>query len=154
MENLEIAQKEITQLFLNELSRFSFPCGVENINGAFGGKYLKIWFSCSTKEIHNVRGQYPQVVSFCLDEKLILQVQHFGGMGGQKIYREINVNDEKEKYYAMIGIKIPFRKPQPKVEKIVSTLSKFIENYKQTLKDNIEVLRYKDLVNYEELLNH
>ena len=84
---------------------------------------------------------------------LELHPQIFGGNGGQCIYRQPNKEDAKEKYLAMKSVKIPFRKPTQTPEKIKECISKFIDNYIKILKENKEVLRYKEIVNYDEILN-
>ena len=118
------------------------------------GKHIGIKFHPQAETIHNVSGQYPQIVSLSLDlQDFELYPQMFGGNGGQFIYREINPDDPKEKYLAMKSIKIPFRKPKPEEKFILNAIERFAKNWLKALNDNIHVLRYKDMVNYEEFLN-
>lgn len=150
MENLkneiaEIVSKRLGDKFVYEVSK---------IKGAFGGEYIKIWIACSNVNINNVSGQKPQIVSLCLDlETLNLEPQSFGGNGGRCIYREPNLSDPSEKYLAMKSVKIPFRKPAANVEKIKAYILKFIDNYIETLRENKEKLRYKNIVDYDYALS-
>jgi hypothetical protein len=121
---------------------------------SIGGEFISIQIACSNYLINNVEGQRPQAVSLCLNlSTLELYPQVYAGCGGQKIYRNINPNNPDEKYLAMKGVKIPFRKPSPTLESIFKAISKFCSNYKKTLIENIETLRYKDIVDYNKLLN-
>ena len=115
---------------------------------------IGILFHPEARTINNVSGQYPQVVSLSLNlENLELTTQVFGGNGGRCIYRNINKDNPKEKYLAMMSVKIPFRKPKPEEKFILNAIEKFAENWIKTLKENVEVLKYKDIVNYEDFLN-
>jgi len=124
-------------------------------NNFFGeGKSFGILISASDYLINNVEGQYPQVVSLSLNLKTLeLQPQVFGGNGGQSIYREPNMDDPKEKYLAMKSIKIPFRTPNKNEESVLKAIEKFAENYKKAIKENIDVLKYRDIVDYNSLIN-
>jgi len=118
------------------------------------GKNLGILIAASDYAINNVRGQYPQAVSLTLDlSSLELHPQIFGGNGGQAIYRNPNLDDPKEKYLAMKSVKIPFRTPNKEEGAVLKAIEKFAENYKKTLKENIDVLRYTDIVDYDALLS-
>jgi hypothetical protein len=121
---------------------------------SIGGKYIAIKIACASYEINRVEGQRPQVVSLCLDpQTLELKPQVFGGNGGQSIYRDIDPNHPTEKFLAMQSIKIPFRKPTPKLESVYKAISKFCLNYKEALTNNIEKLKYRDTIDYYQLLN-
>jgi len=141
-----ILQKEVPNFFHSVTKTKSY----------FGNEeQIAIKIAASDYEINNVRGQYPQLVSLLLNvDTMELNVQVFGGNGGQRIYRDINPNDPKEKFYAMIGIKVPFRTPQKNEKAVLSAIQKFVQNYKQTLRDNIQTLRYKNVVDYETLLKN
>lgn len=118
------------------------------------GKNLGILIAASDYAINGVRGQFPQAVSLTLDlSSLELHPQIFGGNGGQSIYRNPNMNDPKEKYLAMKSVKIPFRTPTKEEGAVLKAIEKFAENYKKTLKENIDVLRYTDIVDYDALLS-
>jgi hypothetical protein len=117
-------------------------------------KNIGIIISASNYEINNVEGQYPQAVSLSLDLKTLeLRPQIFGGNGGQSIYRDPNMNDPKEKYLVMKSIKIPFRTPPKNEEAVLKAIEKFAENYKKAIKDNIDVLRYRDIIDYKYLID-
>lgn len=149
---METLKNEIYELLMKKL-KLKFAYGVSLQNGAFGGTYIKIWIACSEIDINNVRGQKPQIVSLSLDSSLELEPQAFGGNGGRCIYREPNLNDPNERFLAMKSVKIPFRKPQPTPDKIKAYIIKFVDNYIQALKDNKEVLKYKNLVDYDLVLS-
>lgn len=129
-----------------------FPFDVVEQTTCFGDSYLKIWFSCSRTLINGVSFQMPQVMSFSLSAKLELKVQHYGCCGGRDIYRKPNLQDDKEKFYAMISLPVPFRTPRPEMPKVLNCLSKFIDNYIQILRDNVDTLTHPDLVDYKALL--
>ena len=127
---------------------------VQEYKGFFKDNFLKIAFAVSEKTINDVNGQYVQLVSLSLNlNTLELIPQMYGGSGGNRIYRNINKNEPKEKYLAMMGIKIPFRKPKPIKEKILITIRKFAENWVNAIKENKEVLRYQNIVDYDKFLN-
>lgn len=120
----------------------------------YGGKFLKIMFSVSNFEIHNVSEQYPQCVSLILDlETLELKPQIFGGMGGQCIYRKPDKSVRNEMYLAMKSVKIPFRTPIKEETKVLECIERFGKRWLETLKENREVLMYQNYVNYEEFFN-
>lgn len=115
----------------------------------YGSEHIKIMFSPNVEEINRVRGQFPQVVSLSLAvDKMELEGQIYGGNGGLCIYREIDPNHPKEKYLAMKSVKVPFRKPKKEGKFVLAAIKRFAQNYLKTLKDNREVLRYQDLVDY------
>lgn len=144
---------QIENLITNKLPK-GFVYGVSQHKNVFSkSEYLQIWFACSDHLINNVRGQLPQVVSLALDiDSLELRTQIYGGMGGGCIYREPNMQDPKEKYLAMKSVKVPFRKPKANEESVLKAIDTFISNYINTLKENKEVLRYKNIVDYDTLL--
>lgn len=147
-------KQEITDLLTSLLSSKGFVFGVSEHKNVFSGNYLKIWVACSEININDVSGQKPQLISLNLDiEPLELTVQIFGGNGGQNIYRKPNLNHPEEQYLAMKGIKIPFRKPAPNKESVLKAIEKFVKCYIEKLKENKEVLEYKNIVNYDILLS-
>jgi len=118
-----------------------------------GEKYLIIGFAAKDYLINGVTWQYPQFVALMLDlTDLDLHTQHVGGCGGQNIYRKPDMNHPKEKYLAMKRVKIPFRKPKPTEEAVLKAVERFALRWVQVLKDNKEVLMYRDIVDYDELL--
>ncbi len=150
---METLQAEITELLQKKLGN-KFVYNVSKKTHYFGsGEYLQIWIACSLININDVSGQKPQVVSLSLElPSLELHPQVFGGNGGQAIYREPNLDDPKEKYLAMKSVKIPFRKPQPTKEKVKECIGKFVDNYLKVLRENIKVLKYRELVDYNAIL--
>lgn len=117
------------------------------------GRYIGIKFYPESKTIHNVNGQYPQVVSLSLSlDELELIPQIYCGNGGQCIYRKPNMDDPKEKYLAMQSIKIPFRKPKKEEKFVLAAIKRFAENWVKALKENVDVLTHQDYVNYKEFL--
>lgn len=149
---METLKQEIAELIQNKLKR-KFVFEVNEKKDYFGnGKYLAIWIACSDHNINRVCGQKPQIISLMLTDKLELSTQIFGGNGGRCIYRKPNLELAEEKYLAMKSVKLPFRTPKPEIDKVKATISKFIDNYIQALKDNRTTLFYQDIVNYDELL--
>lgn len=118
------------------------------------GTYFKIMVAPTNYEINKVRGQYPQAVSLMLNPRTLeLHPQVYGGNGGQCIYRKPNPDiDPKEKYLAMKSVKVPFRTPQRTEEAVEKALTKFLCNYKNLLKENIEVLTHAEYVNYKAII--
>jgi hypothetical protein len=104
--------------------------------------------------INGVQGQRPQAVSLFLNMKTLeLQPQSYGCTGGRVIYRQPNMNDPKEQFLAMKSVKIPFRTPNKDKESVLKAIEKFCINYKKALAENYSVLRYHDIVNYDDILN-
>ena len=117
------------------------------------GESIGIIMAASNYEINRVKGQYPQDVSLMLDvEEMDLNVQVFGGNGGNRIYLIPDKNDPKEKYLAMAGVKIPFRTPKKEEKFVLQAIEKFAENYKKALKENKDRLMYKEYVDYDTLI--
>ena len=149
METLTQEIKDILKAKLGD----KFVYNVSKQTNFFGGDYIQIWMACSMIDINEVRGQKPQVVSLSLDiETLELAPQVFAGNGGQRIYRKPNLEDPSEKYLAMKGVKVPFRKPQPTKEKVKESIAKFADNYIKTLRENKATLKYQDIVDYDSIL--
>lgn len=118
------------------------------------GKNLGIVIAASDYAINNVRGQYPQAVSLTLDlSSLELNPQVFGGNGGRVIYRKPNMEDPSEKYLAMKSVKVPFRTPTKEEGAVLKAIEKFADNYKKTLRENLDTLKYTDIVDYDALLS-
>jgi hypothetical protein len=117
-----------------------------------GGTSIKIFFAASDYDINSVSEQKPQAVSLRLDvDSLELKPQTWGGMGGQCIYREPNKDDPKERYLAMKSVKVPFRKPQQNEVAVMAAIERFAKNWIKTIKDNIDTIKYKELVNYNNI---
>ena len=117
---------------------------------AFGnGNSIAIMFAATDYNINQVRGQRPQAVSLSLDlNDMELIPQVYGGNGGRTIYREPNLNDPSEKYLAMKSVKVPFRQPQKNETAVLKAIEKFAQNWRKTIRENIDTILYKDLVDY------
>jgi hypothetical protein len=149
LEDLKI---QISDILTAKLGT-KFPFSVTIDSTCFGGKYIKIWWSCSLHQINNVRGQLPQVVSFSLNNDLTFKPQVYGGNGGRYIDRDINPENPKEKYLCMASEPIPFRTPKKETTAILKCLSKTIDNYIDILKTHKNNLKYQDIVDYNYLLS-
>lgn len=119
-----------------------------------GGKYLMIGFYPESKPVNGVRGQYPELFSLCLNfDDMELTTQMYGGCGGQIIYRNPDKNHPQEKYLALVGIKVPFRKPKPELKFIIPAIERFASNWVKLIRENKDQLAHQDYVNYDEFLN-
>ena len=126
---------------------------IEERKTMFFDPYLKISFACSDKNIHNVAGQKPQIVSLRLIlNSLELTTQVYGGNGGQHIYRKPDMEHPRERFLAMKSIKIPFRQPKKEEKFVLNAIDKFAKNWVLALVEHKDTLMYQDLVNYDELL--
>lgn len=120
---------------------------------SLGEKYLAILIAASSQLINHVQGQYPQLVSLSLNTELELQTQVFRGNGGNVIYRSVDRNNPAESWLTVKSIKIPFRKPKATEEAVLSAIEDFAKEWLEALKDNQALLKYNDLVDYEQLLS-
>jgi hypothetical protein len=145
-------QEKIEKILKDELPGFyTFVRKRKNFIGET--YYLQIGMAASNYEINRVSGQYPQYVSLMLDlSDMDLHTQVFGGNGGDRIYLIPDKNDPKEKYLAMAGRRIPFRKPKPNEKNVLDAIRRFAQNYRNTLVENRDRLMYQDVVNYDEVL--
>jgi len=115
----------------------------------FGGNnMLKIWAACSDHNIHDVKGQKPQLVSLALWSDLELSPQHFGGSGGRSIYRKPNQEHPRERFLAQASEKIPFRKPKKDLKSITAAVERFFQRYIENLKKHRTELMHQDIVDY------
>ena len=146
-------KEKIEQILKKNLPEKAFVMLHERPNIFGKGTYLMIGFAASNHLINGISFQYPQFCSLSLDlTTMELEPQIYGGSGGNKIYRNPDLTHHKEKYLAMVGVKIPFRKPQPNEKAILRAIELFTQRWVQALKDNREVLRYQDIVDYDDLL--
>lgn len=147
-----ITVEEVTEVLTNSLPKECF-INVVQYKDFSGCENIGLVFAASHIDINNVRGQKPQKVSLGLSlDDLELKVTNYGGMGGRSIYRDIDENNPKERYLAMKNEKIPFRKPKAEKKFILTAIERFALNWLKTLKKHENVLRYKDIVNYDVLL--
>lgn len=147
-----ITPEKITDILKKVLP--GFYVSVSEHKQTFGGNYLAIAMAASGHNINGEGGQKVQVVSLGLDLKTLeLNTQVYGGNGGGCIYREPNTENPKERFLAMKSVKVPFRRPVCNEKDVLAAIERFAVNYKNTLIENRLVLKYQDLVNYDELLN-
>ena len=143
---------------INEILEKNLPKKAHKIvseyRKVFGGKGLKIAFAASDYEINQVRNQFPQAVSLSLDlDNMELEIQVFGGMGGNRVYCEPDLNNPKEKYLAMAGRKVAFRRPKKEEKFVLRAIEKFAQNWVKVLKENKDVLTHQKEIDYNALLN-
>lgn len=149
METLRDKIEKIVKETLPE----SFHITVSQHEGIFNGEYIKIVMAVSDYQINSVKGQFPQVVSMCLEiDTMELKTQIYGGMGGQCITRKVNKNDPKESWLAMKSIKVPFRTPKKEEKFVLAAIKKFAENFYTSLVENVEVLTGQEYVDYKKVL--
>jgi hypothetical protein len=111
-------------------------------------EYLRMSFRLSDETINRVNGQYPQRINLCIWDDFTCNTQPWGGMGGQSVYRKPNMDDPKEKYLAMKGVKVPFRQPKKEAKFVLRAVKRYAENYLKVLKENKDNLKYQNLVDY------
>lgn len=118
-----------------------------------GIDYIRIILSVSDHEINRVEHQFPQKVVLHLNvfenNRLDMELRAVEN----RIYRNIRPDDPREKFLAMVGVKIPFRKPKNEKAAVMKAIEKYCDSYIQTLKDNLPELRYKDIVDYNKVIN-
>jgi len=107
-----------------------------------------IGLACSDENINMVEWQKPQLVSLCLFQDWELCPTHIAGSGGIRIYRKPDMNHPTEKYLAMKGEKVPFRKPQQNEKAVLKAVERFAQRYIDTLCKHKEVLMYDRIVDY------
>lgn len=118
-----------------------------------GIDYISIILSVSDHEINRVEHQFPQKVVLHLNvfenNRLDMELRAVEN----RIYRNIRPDDPREKFLVMVGVKIPFRKPKNEKAAVMKAIEKYCDSYIQTLKDNLPELRYKDIVDYNKVIN-
>lgn len=79
-----------------------------------------------------------------MNAPLELKFQVFGGSGGQRVERNIDLSIEREKYLAMSSEKISFRTPACTEEAVLKSIAAICDRYVETLQDikNRGLLRY------------
>lgn len=117
------------------------------------GLFIGIQIAASGYDINGVSNQKCQMVSLCLDlSTMVLDTQCFGGCGGGRIDLIPNKENPSEKHLASVGCKIPFRKPKAELKFVLLAIEKFANNWLIALDENFERLKYKEYVDYKELL--
>ena len=98
--------------------------------------------------VNDVPGQFIQRVLLVLNlEDMELRAVI------QRITRKTNPNHPREKYLAQVGVKIPFRKLAREEEAVIRVCARFAKRWVEALRENVDVLMYQDLVDYEQFLN-
>ena len=142
---------KINTAITTQLPSDKFWLEVKPYNGAFGGKYIAIIIAA--QKYDGLNG--VQMVSLSLNTNTMeLNVQGFGGNGGQRIERKPNLNNPDEKYLYCKGERISFRTPKPIEEKVLKAIETFTKNYVNALIEFKDVLIDQDKVNYDELLGY
>jgi hypothetical protein len=117
------------------------------------GLFIGIQIAASGYDINGVSNQKCQMVSLRLGlDDMELSIQVFGGCGGGRIDLIPDKNKPEEKYLASVGCKIPFRKPKAELKFVLSAIEKFANNWIIALDENFDRLKYKEYVDYKELL--
>ena len=100
-----------------------------------GTPVIRILIAAGHHSINAVDGQYPQRVSLAYTETDGLMTAGVGGFSGNIIYRKPNLEHPREKYLAMVGVKIPFRRTKPGDHDAANrAVKRFAEKWLQTLK--------------------
>lgn len=117
------------------------------------GLFIGIQIAASGYDINGVSNQKCQMVSLRLGlDDMELAIQVFGGCGGGRIDLIPDKNKPEEKYLASVGCKIPFRKPKAELKFVLLAIEKFANNWLIALDENFDRLKYKEYVDYKELL--
>lgn len=131
---------------LHEVLSSRFFYSVSKHKNYFGESfYIKICIACNSK--NGVPTEKPQSISLSLSEYLELKPQMFGGVGGNSI--DVHPAESNNRKYS---ISVPFRTPDKDLQKVLKCISTFAGRYIDTLKQHKDTLRYKEYVNYEEIL--
>ena len=122
------------------------------IAGSFGGPVVRAIIAASDYEISRVAGQHPQRCTLSYSKNYGLEANGWGGFAGALIYRKPDKTNPRERMNVMTGVRVPFRRPKNEEKAILRAVKRFGERWAQTLRENLEVLRYQDIVDYKELL--
>lgn len=143
-----ISNEVIRETLSNNLPK-SFNIIVRGYDNYSGQDNVQIAFSPTFDTIHDVSGQYPQIVSLNFNRSTMkLTAQTFGGNGGNFIYRKPDQEVPTERYLFMKSIKVPFRQPVKEARFILPKLEKFCKDYLVTVQANRGNLMYQDKVDY------
>lgn len=148
---METLIAKITDTIKNQLPSDKFYVQVKPYKCVFSKNDIAIVIAA--KPYDGLNG--VQMVSLSLNTNTMeLNVQGFGGNGGQSIYRKPNLNDPNEKWLAMKSERVTFRTPKPTEEKVLKCIETFTANYVNKLIEFKTVLMYQEKVNYDELLGY
>ena len=152
MQDLQALQKEVTNILNKELP--GFFTSVNERNHFDKSKFLRIDIATSNFLINGVPNQYFNHISFMIEEDLNLQFQIFGGCGGQSFYRSIDPSNEKEKFFALQRVKIPFRTPKKEKEAVLRAIKIVCQRYKQLIKETFEkgLLRSENIEDLKDII--
>jgi hypothetical protein len=129
--NLNEMVIELTNILDNTLSGFYYT--VTERKNCFNGAFIAVNIATSDYCINQVRGQFHNNISMSLSSDYELIFQVYGGNGGQRIYRSIDPNIEREKHLALGSEKISFRTPQKNKEAVLRAFQKVCDRYFETL---------------------
>lgn len=119
-----------------------------------GDPMIYISIAASPYEINDVAGQHPQRVGLQLGVRTMrLDTVNIGGMGERSVYLHPDLNDEREKYLAMAGRNVPFRRPKPNEKAVLAAIERFIDRWFDALREHRARLKYDDVVDYDKLLS-
>ncbi len=143
--------KDKIELILKEELPNAFTKVTESY-GLGGRVHTAIHVAASDHKINNVSGQFPAHVSLCLTG-LNLEVQIYGGSGGNRIMRFPRTELRAEKYLCYGDEKIPFRRPQQKEAAVLRAIRKFAQNWKLVIGSVISELPHSEEVDYAKAIS-
>ena len=143
----------IEEILKNNLPELAFRRVWISKDHIGNGLFIGIQIAASDYHINGINDQKCQMVSLRLDlSDMELAIQHFGGCGGGRINLIPNKENPSEKHLATVGCKIPFRKPKAELKFVLLAIEKFANNWLIALDENFDRLKYKEYVDYKELL--
>jgi len=138
----QILKEELPNAFTRVVERKAF----------YGEPYLAIHIAASDYKINNISGQFPAHCSLML-LGLGLEVQVYGGSGGNRILRFPRVELQKEKYLCYGSEKVKFRRPQRKEAAVLRAIRKFAQNWKSVIGSVISELPHSKEVDYAKAIS-
>lgn len=95
-----------------------------------GWQWIIVSIARDSYEIHNVKWQYREHISFVVEDDKIT-FQGFGWMGWRGIYRKIDPSIEREKYHALWRETMPI----PRAKTLEKQLLSICEHYTRITQD-------------------
>lgn len=126
MENIEELLNKIENILDKNLTDNNIQFKVKRNMSYFGGE--DIVFFISPNGFGHDELNDDLIVSYQLDERLVLQSQAFGGVGGGYI----DIKPDNKIHYCQHH-KIPFRKPKQLEKNVLTAIDKLCKNYKKVL---------------------